>query len=222
MAETYDRSGCTAPRHGDESAYSWWKCRCPDAREAWRLYQKRIRGGRHTPRMVDSTGTARRLQALQAIGYCWRVLAVELELSPQRVANLARQRNPVVYPQTEARIRALYETLHDIPAPSGYASARALATARKEGWHDPEYWDGWNDIDDPQHEAVGEVIDEVAIEQALSGVRVQLTGAELLEAVAEGLARPMSRTAIALALHVSGDRINRLVATVERRKAAVA
>lgn len=138
------RPGCRAVRHGTALAYQVDRCRCPDSRESYRLYRKRLREGRHRPLRVDSTGTARRLQALATIGWPAHVLARRLGCSGVTVANRRRGRGPRVNHVTAARVTALYEWLSGTAGPSAVTRSRAAAA----GWAAPLLWEG-RGIDDP-------------------------------------------------------------------------
>ncbi|WP_327029734.1 hypothetical protein OG989_04210 [Micromonospora sp. NBC_01740] len=94
---------------------------------------------------VDSTGTARRLQALTAIGYDANKLAAELGIAGQPVRRWRRQTRPKIAARYHKMIAGLYERLALTPGTS--AEARRLA-ARK-GWAGPLAWD---DIDDPNEQ----------------------------------------------------------------------
>jgi hypothetical protein len=139
-----DRAGCPATRHGTALAYQVDRCRCDDARETYRIYRKRLREARYEPDRVDSTGTARRLQALAAIGWPAEHLAVRLGCSDVAVQQWRRRRHPAVYRRTADRVAALYEQLSGTPGPSPITRDRA----RRAGWAPPLLWDGI-DLDDP-------------------------------------------------------------------------
>lgn len=132
---------CTARYHGTYPAYRYG-CRCPHAREADRIYRKRLREGRHTPPHIDATGTARRIQALNRIGWRLTDLAARLGCTYQNVSLWAHMDNPLVDRTTAARIAALYRELVDVRGPS----PRAARLAAAKGWHSPL---AWNNIDDP-------------------------------------------------------------------------
>lgn len=136
---------CTAQRHGTEAAYSYYDCRCPTAREAWRLYRKRRREGRADPRMVDPTGTRRRLQALAAIGWSPHLLARELGFTATNaVRHLMRTGRGKINTRTAEAVRHLYDRLSMTPGPS----TRARNHARRAGWAPPLAWDD-HDLDNP-------------------------------------------------------------------------
>ncbi len=147
-----DRSNCTAARHGDYSAYSWHRCRCPEAREAWRLYQKRTREGRQPSAYTNATGTARRLQALCALGYGWRDLAHRLGWHSEVIARIAKLADPQVLRRTAHAINDLYDQLAATPADETRGAKYARTVARRHGWVPPLAWDddpGPHHIDDP-------------------------------------------------------------------------
>lgn len=144
MSTAEPRPGCPARRHGDASAYACYKCRCPDAREAWRLYRKRTREGRIQPAHVDSIGTARRLQALAAIGWSLDELTMYLGWPKGSVQNRRTARWPTVTRATADRVARVYDELSMTPGPS--SRARDLAVRR--GWSPPLAWND-DEIDDP-------------------------------------------------------------------------
>lgn len=72
-----DRADCIAKRHGTSNAYMNHRCRCPDARDAQRIYVKkrklaRLRGQLGRPDMVPTWRVKRRVQALARMGYASR------------------------------------------------------------------------------------------------------------------------------------------------------
>jgi hypothetical protein len=140
-----ERPECSARRHGDAAAYCRYRCRCADAREDYRLYRKRARQGRPVPRWVDSTGSARRLQALAALGYGLLDLAEHLEWGKSRVRDVQSMRAPLVRVATAERVARVYDELAMTPGPS----TRARDLARRRGWVPPLAWDD-DEIDDPQ------------------------------------------------------------------------
>jgi hypothetical protein len=148
---------CPAPRHGTALAYQVDRCRCPEAREAQRLYRKRCRTGRQPAGRVDATGTARRLQALAAIGWPATELASRLGYTPRQArTRIADLRHPTgrAYRTTAEAVARLYNELSGTPGPSSSARIRA----HRAGWAPPLLWDGIN-IDDP---AARPAVDEPA------------------------------------------------------------
>lgn len=140
-----DNPGCPAPYHGDDNAYRNAEppCRCPDAREDHRLVLKRAREGRYEFRLVDPTGTVRRLRALAVIGWRFDKIAAELGVHPSYVAHLARAPRSVNR-VTADRVQAVYDELSTHPGPSQHSATRA----QRRGWIGPEEWLP-GEIDDP-------------------------------------------------------------------------
>lgn len=144
---------CTMPRHRTASDYRFG-CRCPEAREAYRLARKRAREGRSIPQVVDSLGTARRLQALAAIGWSCPALAVELGYnSYAAVTYLQRRYRPTVLRSIAERVVAVYDRLSMTPGPS----VRAVRTAARNGWSPPLAWND-GEIDEPRAKPQGKVV----------------------------------------------------------------
>lgn len=93
-------------------------------------------------RRVDATGTIRRLRALNYIGHPHRELALRLDMTPDRLTDIAAGPVTVVRPHEAEAIAGLYRKLAAIPG-----TCKQVATAaRNKGWHGPLAWD---DIDDP-------------------------------------------------------------------------
>lgn len=121
--------------------------------------------------MTDATGTARRLQALVAIGYSISDLSRRLgHKGMQQVWEWTRRRQSTLTEVSAAKVTDLYEKLSGTPGPS----IRARNDARRNEWLPPLAWDDV-DIDDPAAEpdvdGDGPVVDEFAIELVLAGER---------------------------------------------------
>lgn len=105
-----------------------------------------------TPKgLVPSVGTARRLQALRAIGWPLGVLAARSGVARHTLA-MVTTRQRAVQDSTRVAVAELYEDLHDqdprrhgVPAES---MRRATAWAVRAGWAAPNCW-LCSDIDDP-------------------------------------------------------------------------
>jgi hypothetical protein len=191
-------NACAATRHGTASAYTKARCRCPEAREAWRLYNKRRREGRQLPGLLSPLGASRRIQALVAIGWTWRALAREAERHHRTVRDIGTARRETVTNVTLVWVHELYERLSYTSGGSKYA----LTVAARYGWCPPE---AWRNIDDPDAQPydVEPSVDSVAVEQALDGAPIQLTPIERHHAVHTGLARGISLSLISDRIHVS-------------------
>jgi hypothetical protein len=94
---------------------------------------------------VDGTGTARRIQALLALGWPSATLAAELNMSPKFISDMSRLRRTVgVRPEHAHAVTQLYDRLGMRPGPNRTTAARA----RRAGYVPPLAWDD-NEIDDP-------------------------------------------------------------------------
>lgn len=201
---------CTADWHGTYTAYGKGGCRCPHAREAHRLYQKRSREGRNEPVLLDATGTRRRIQGMWALGHPSRVIAAECRdgFDPGSIVRFCRLER--ISPFSRDLVSGAYRTLITRPGASNRTRSRALAS----GFALPVQWGA--SIDDPSAapepiepvESDGDLIDEVAIELALSGRRLDLTDAELVAVLQAGVARgePLSKLAEHLGINYFGAR----------------
>lgn len=104
-------------------------------------------------RLVDATGTRRRLQALVACGWSRTRLDRELGVQAGQVWAIAAGRRDHVEAATARAVRDLYERLWDQAPPvrSSYergAVARTRREARGAGWAPPMAWDE-EALDDP-------------------------------------------------------------------------
>ncbi|MFC3504834.1 hypothetical protein ACFOOK_28235 [Micromonospora krabiensis] len=157
---------CTANIHGTSSAYKAG-CRCPHARNANRIYEKRRREGRNTPRLIDATGTHRRIQALWALGHTSTTIGEAAGLSEHHVQRIVYAREFVTY-NTWQLIDGAFRTLSTVPG----TSDRTRSRARKAGYAPPLAWD---DIDDPDEqpkvdaEPTDDGYDETTVAQACEG-----------------------------------------------------
>ncbi len=208
---TLQAASCTAERHGTPTAYDWWGCRCPEGREAWRIYRKRLRSKRQPPALIPAAGTTRRLQGLVALGWTWTALAERLGVTVQRTRQLAWA--DTVHRDNAAKVAALFELLS--ATPGGSKVARTVAA--RHGWVPPLAWG--DDIDDPAaapepadpDTASGEVVDEVAVDRALAGEQLALTDVELVAAVQTGSARGMQLKPLAALLGLSVHSVKKML-----------
>ncbi|WP_068325015.1 hypothetical protein [Janibacter terrae] len=100
---------------------------------------------------TDSTGTARRLQALHTLGWGINAIARQTGLDRQRLDNAIHGGNIVM--GTRRAVTDLYEQLWDTPAPTATKGERLAATRAKKRaeaarWVPPLAWDD-ETIDDP-------------------------------------------------------------------------
>jgi len=181
--ETCDLPGCPAPVHGNRWAYREG-CRGTAAKEDWRLYTNVRRQGRYEPRTIDGTGTARRLQALAAIGWGSTDVAELLGFSGVSRRHVQRLRHAMrVNVQTAAAVRDLYDRLSMTPGASPIARRRAL----EAGYVPPLAWDE-HAIDDPaakpaKAESSARGDDWVKVDRACAGLVQDLTTSEREQAV---------------------------------------
>jgi hypothetical protein len=102
-------------------------------------------------RLLDITGTHRRLQALVALGWSLPRLEEAGGFRPWALRDVMKKRR--VTRETAERVDALYREYRDrLPAPATtfekQSVARSLTTAKRNGWLPPKAWDDDN-IDDP-------------------------------------------------------------------------
>jgi len=209
-----DRSGCTADRHGTVLAYIGYRCRCPDAREAARLYRHGLRHGLHTPPTTHSAGTARRLRALAAIGWPGDILATRLDCTWSWISQLQREVNPRVLLTTARRVADLYDELADTPGPS----QRARQHAARADWDGPDAW-WYADIDNPHTQPDRlqpdpDDIDHVVVDRLVHGEMRpdHATPAERRAAAHALAARGACPTHIGRHVGMSNHTVNRLLA----------
>lgn len=142
------------PRHGTPKGYAAHRragsdpcrpCRVAAADyERHRFYDAHL--GRE--RLVDVTGSRRRIRALQAIGWPTKILTAELGYTHRdALAPLLYDARQCTRTRAE-KIADLYERLCMTPGPSNITRVRAL----RAGYAPPLAWD---DIDDPDEEPTG-------------------------------------------------------------------
>ena len=144
--------------------------------------------------VVPVLGSSRRVQALASIGWSLTEQARRLGWLTQQVWQIAAEVYPVVTESKAQQVEALFERLCSTPGPS----KRARTEASRKGWLPPLAWD---DIDDPDAELPrSEVddsgVDEVAVERALAGERLDLTDAEVVVVLRMGIARGLTLSAL--------------------------
>lgn len=123
---------------------------------------------------VDARATARRLQALHALGYSWERLEREIgSYSLGAIKQVVYGRTPVVEAQHAEVVAETFERLSmRLPEPANRNEAsgvtRARNTARRNGWPPPLAWD---DIERDDRPAGGHdrSVDEVVVQRILDG-----------------------------------------------------
>lgn len=95
---------------------------------------------------VPIVGTARRLQALTAMGYTTEELSELTGYAKRTLPRLIHARKANVTVATAETVDAVYRSLMFLPAPDTTKARRARLRAQRAGWVPPLAWD---DIDDP-------------------------------------------------------------------------
>jgi len=194
------------PRHGTNAGHRAHyqpdgdRAPCEPCKAAHATYKRTLWRRKYLLRTnvlyVDAIGTARRIRALQAIG--WRLSDIDQALGhgdgrpkggPNYAHNLTRQ--TTIHRDTALKVARVYDALSMTMGPS----ARTRALARKYGWPPPLCWD--DDIDDPRARPKGterdrgrnpDDVDPVIVDRLLDGQRIQATRAEKEEAMRRWLA----------------------------------
>lgn len=130
--------------------------------EPWQVWRTAADGQR-----VDPTGTARRLQALIAIGYTQRDLASRIGVLEANMPTLVGGDRQVTA-GIARRVAAIFNELQLAPG----RSVRARNTAQRRGWVSPLAWDE-DTIDDPHAvpatHADGHCgVDQIAVERGIA------------------------------------------------------
>lgn len=177
-------------KHGETRTCYWYGCRCELCREVSREIQFYYRNMRRLGKyrghvVVDAVGTHRRVQALATLGWSAAVVADRVGVSGQRMRQILSADR--VLRETAARVAVVYDELWATPNPGRYGVTRTKNRAARLGWVPPLAWDD-DSIDDPDASPAGasdpvEVVDEVAVQEALAGRPVRLSALERREAV---------------------------------------
>jgi hypothetical protein len=140
------------------------------------------------PRRIPATGTARRIQALAALGWSITCQAQRIGWSPQNLYTIFRRK--WVFVPTERAVRDMYDALSMQPAPAGLGTPSVLRAARKNGWFPPLAWDD-ETIDDPAAvpcllppvDGSDPAVDEWTVQHVMAGHEAVLDDAVRLELV---------------------------------------
>lgn len=136
---------------------------------------------------IDSRGTVRRLQALAAVGWSLTMLAHRLAVDETTLQRGIRRAK--VTATTARAVVALYDELWNVcpPAPTAHAAAivkRTKRNAAAAGWVPPLAWDNIDTDLEPQlGDSDQEIVDEIAIDEAVAGHHPNLTRTERLIAL---------------------------------------
>lgn len=189
------------PRHGTPPGYrAGCKDRC--CLDAQALYERRSSKLRAMGRAgrVDPTGTRRRIQALQALGWTTAHIAEAGGfVSEAAVQKVVTDSTSWVFRTTVNRAARAYASLSMRPGPSRIGAARAA----RAGWPPPLAWDD-DTIDDPTAEPYRprprrernpelRQVDPVVVERALAGQPVHANQAERAEVLSRWIRTGRSR-----------------------------
>ncbi len=153
------------------------------------------------PDGVDSLGTARRLQALTAIGHNPTSLGRHLGVKHGTISRLRRQWKPTVSPDVAAAVAALYDRLEGTPGTCN----KARAFARQQGWGSPLAWD--DNIDNPDARPEEMLTDTVTLALAGQMPADALSPDERMTVVQRLIRRRWSDRQIADLLRWTGGRV---------------
>lgn len=148
------------PRHGTNAGYlrhtRTGVPSCAPCRAARGHYEKRRKYDAHTKggRLVNPTGTARRVQALVAMGWTFPKIGAELGITGGAVQRIAASYTATIRRSVAERVAAVYDRLSMTFPPTTTTQEKrdasyALAVARRHGWSLP--W-SWDNIDDPNEQ----------------------------------------------------------------------
>lgn len=177
------------PDHGTNARYVKG-CRCDDCRRATRAYHKLLMLDHHRgmPRLVDATGTRRRIEALGALGWTGAQIGRELGTTGEHIRQLRNQRQ--VTRSLAARLAEVYERLAmrlppETTRAERHNAARQRNKARRLGWLPPLAWLSIDDPDEhPDLTATDDLPDPVVVDRILAGDRtLRPTKAERWEVI---------------------------------------
>lgn len=183
------RRGYYAHRKAGQDACEDCK-RAAAAAEAMHAYNRsRGRAGR-----LDTQGTARRLQALVAMGWGYLALERETGIPDSELALHATKQRDYIFPSTAAKIAAAYDRLSMRLPPANTGGERQSITkakrrAERNGWAGPLCWDDIDNDEAPDYGGGQDTdIDPVVVMRLLEGQRVTSTKAEKEAAMATWVA----------------------------------
>lgn len=160
---------------------------------------------------IPTRGAVRRLQALATRGWSIAAVAREIGSDRKRLSHWGSQ--PQIVLRHHRALAAAYEHLWDAEPPSegpwdARTIKRTIARATAAGWAPPLAWD---DIDNDPEPQTGDqvVVDEIAVDLAIHGHRVDLTREERHIALKTLHARGYNDQELAHLLRVSDKTIGR-------------
>lgn len=158
---------------------------------------------------ISARGARRRLQALHARGWMAEDLAPAIGIPAVALERTHWQ--ATISPRVHAIIAAAYEVLWNATPPcTPLAREHEMARAAANGWVPPMAWDDIDTDPEPQFgETDTEILDDVAVAEAVAGHRPHLTHAERLAAVRHLHAAGHWDPVIANTLGVSSKTVSR-------------
>jgi transcriptional regulator with XRE-family HTH domain len=97
-------------------------------------------------RVIDATGTRRRLQALMVLGHTLPEIAAQSGAGVSSLQQTVDGRWNRIHATTAGKVARVYRQLSLHPAPPARWAEQARNNAMANGWHGPM---AWEDIDDP-------------------------------------------------------------------------
>lgn len=142
------------PRHGQRRGYYAHRKDGEEACDRCKRAAAAAEARRHMPgasRRVDPTGTARRIQALVALGWTYLDIQRETGLEDAEVRRFAIGERAYVYSSTVAKVDAAFQRMCMTIPPATttrerQARSKARRLAQRNGWAPPL---AWINIDDP-------------------------------------------------------------------------
>lgn len=170
-------------RHGTVAGYNRIPCRekcCKDAMAKYKsMRELDLMAGK--PRIIDATGTQRRIRALSCLGWSNAEVARRAGMHPEHLPRLVKGA-VTINRRTAERIAKVYEELSmELPAGRTKQEKQAISyarnTAKRRGYLPPLAWDE-DKIDDPnftpkrtqtREMLIRKDIDPVVVERVLAG-----------------------------------------------------
>lgn len=171
---------------------------CEDCRRAAARYEneRRLDALQGIRRTVSSVGTARRMQALVALGWSFKTLGDMLQVSHDQARKWAWQTDTIIRATSAQRVAVVYDRLCMTPAPDSRNAKYARTVAARNGWVPPLAWDDIDDHDETPSPAwqprcatstiQAKEYDEVVVLRLLDGdttIAASATKAEKVEAL---------------------------------------
>lgn len=188
------------PRHGTHRGYIVG-CRDDCCTRAHTIYMKLYRMGRRN-RIVDPTGTRRRIQALQRLGWHHEEISRQAGMTPSWSQNLLR--GSKVTSRTALQIARAYDQLSMTLPPDTAYSRRTGARAERLGWAPPLAWDSIDTDPAPLGQRSrsycdydsAHILDEATVIRVLAGENLPTNRAEKTEVMRRWLASGQSERSL--------------------------